>query len=549
MNSFAACDIKIQRPSLGVFQRLSSLLHVLAAIVLFLFAISHFAFLTVIDINHKAENPVFPFLSNESTYALAGVFELSAALLCFRWRGNIFGSAIILTFVGIILWYRWAFFYTGGYHCNCVGYLGTLLHLSKAQEVIIPKIALVFLTVTALPCLCRFFFRIIKRRFRWLGILGLLSMLTMQTSAEQTIQIQGTIDVGLWNPKDNSNYTNTHSSAAFTAIISEHAWIISATNLVDKAYWAKLAYDGTNTYTTEPNGQNLWFQKRPNGDAVLTSISPGPFYFPRDGDWLGLSVIWMTYCLTPEIVAQATTNGVTIIPAPWWAPRLSAKGYGYKWVVHFANGRFINDLNVVRDTRLDLSTNQEILRWTFDYPDTVAERNAFKQDLSIRMLIPSGYTDANYKCTEWYHTNGISIPIASEFYRWWFDFQQHQTFKFPYCKGFLNAKTVTVLQNSEPHLELPDQLTYVRDYRFKRMNESRVFNYVSYQLKAGDAWRADDDSNLLAQAEYGLKHGIKINSLDSPKNILAWIMLALIFTPIIIGLCYAVKQKSKNRQR
>ena len=92
-------------------------------------------------------------------YLIAGLFEAATGLLCLRFRGRDAANIVILTFVGVILWYRWAFYYTGGTQCSCLGILGRLLHLSKTQEKVLPILALIVLTMTTLPWLIRICFR------------------------------------------------------------------------------------------------------------------------------------------------------------------------------------------------------------------------------------------------------------------------------------------------------------------------------------------------------------------------------------------------------
>jgi hypothetical protein len=527
----------------------SMLLHMLAAIILMLFAASHFAFLTIHNLDHKLQNPVFPFLSNGTTYAFAGVLEFTTALVCLGWRGKGPANVVILIFVGVILWYRWAFHYTGGAECNCLGYLGRLLHINKSAERIIPMLALLFLGMTTLPWLRCLFARVTPKRVGCLMVLSILTLSVVRVRAEQTIEVQGLIDVTVWDPQHNHEHAHTHSRGRFLAAISDHKWTISATNLENNVYWARLAYDGTNSYASEPYGGNLWFNILPQSNTVSTSICPGPFFFPEDGDWLGLAVIWTTYCLSSETIAYATTNGVTTIPAPWWAPRISEQGYGYKWVINPANDEFAEDLKVVRDISLDLAPNQELLRWDLNYPEKVGDRNGLNQDLAIRTLRQNGFVDASYHCTDWYQTNGMSIPRASEFYCYTLNAMTRKPYPFPSYKGYLTTDEVTLLGDTDPGLPPPSRGTLVRDYRFKRMNKTRVYNYAQYRLEVGDAWRPDRDPSLLAQAEEGLKNGTRIGAIATPRNILVWLFL-LVLLSAPVALYHLVERKQKtNKQK
>src|SRR6266478_5410445 len=136
-------------------KELQVVLHWIAGVILLLFGVSHFGFLTISTANHGLHNTVFPFLTNSTVYFVAALFELSIAIICLRSRGREFANVMILTFVAIIAWYRWAFYYTGGSSCDCLGLLAKLLHLTKAQETSVPIATLIILTVTTTPWLVR----------------------------------------------------------------------------------------------------------------------------------------------------------------------------------------------------------------------------------------------------------------------------------------------------------------------------------------------------------------------------------------------------------
>jgi hypothetical protein len=62
-------------------------LHIFAAVLLLLFATSHFAF-NALKLADSFPNPVFPFLSNRMVYLVAGVLEVTVGLACFKFRGR-----------------------------------------------------------------------------------------------------------------------------------------------------------------------------------------------------------------------------------------------------------------------------------------------------------------------------------------------------------------------------------------------------------------------------------------------------------------------------
>jgi hypothetical protein len=127
-------------------------LHYIAGTVLLLCAVSHLRFLAVRATEQRLPNELFPFLNNQIMYAVAAALEMFTGVLCLIKPARDFTDVVILSFVSLMVWYRIVFYYLlGGVNCNCLGYLGRLLHLSKAQETMIPIIILVVLTLTTLP--------------------------------------------------------------------------------------------------------------------------------------------------------------------------------------------------------------------------------------------------------------------------------------------------------------------------------------------------------------------------------------------------------------
>ena len=132
---------------------LKSALHLTAGVLLLGYAVSHVGFLTIPDFEHNLRNTVFPFLTNRTLYVLACVLETFTGFICIIFRGKDRINVVILTFIGMMSWYRWAFYYTGGSSCSCLGLFGTLFHLTQTQEKIIPIASLIWLFATTTPWL------------------------------------------------------------------------------------------------------------------------------------------------------------------------------------------------------------------------------------------------------------------------------------------------------------------------------------------------------------------------------------------------------------
>jgi hypothetical protein len=528
--------------------RFYSVLHLLAATILLLFAASHFAFLTVPDVSHNLQNPVFPLVTNKTMYLMAGLFEAAAGLLCLRLRGRDAANIVILTFVGVILWYRWAFYFTGGTQCSCLGILGRLLHLSKQQEKVLPILALVVLTMTTLPWVIRILWSL-RRPSGGASLILALAFLPQVALGQKSVELTGELNLKVGNPRTGAPYKNQEAHSSFAVTFSGDTWKICATNLLNKKWWGEIVWDGTNIYTMEPKGGNYYFNIPPAGENLVTIRGSRTFEVGGD-DPLGLAALWVAYGLSPQNVSP-DKNGRREVGLPWEYPRRNPDAYGYNWVMTpTADGRFIKDCQMIRDQSLDLNEKEEFLRQEIDYPVGTQERNHFKVGLQIKKSVPSDFMAARYHCAEWCHTNGMTIPAASEFVIYLFGLTNYSNpssvYAYPYKTAEIKVTTVNVHDEAEKVLTPVTAATHVEDYRYKRMNEKRVFRYAEYKLSSGDSWKSGNDPKLLAQAEYGLKHGPRLGELNvASRNVVAWVLLALgIIPPIVIIFALRKKQKS-----
>lgn len=526
------------------FERGTSWLHLLAGGILLAFAVSHFAFLGISDPSHDLTNTVFPFLKNRTMYLLAGVLEISVALVCLLFRGHSWTNIVILAFVGVIAWYRWAFYFTGGAHCGCLGLLGKLLHISKLEETVLPIVMLCLLTLTTLPWLCGGFLKLARGRVRSVPLLAALLLACRSAHGQLAVQVSGEIDSAHYNPYSHKIFTNTDIQAEFTADLSGENWDIAITNKNDNRWWARMFFDGTNIYTFEPRNGNLYRGQLPNSNEVFATITPSPVYSSVDEDDLGISLAWAAYGFSP-IAAVTNKHGVVELPLNWLYSRVSPYAHGYKWQLgDWVSGRFIDSFEVVYDHTLDLDQKSELLRWNMDYPGTLPEYNDRVKNLSARMReVPNGFVEARYRCTEWLHTNSITIPAAAEL-EWYWYYPPSIAEKFEY-RATLKVTGIGFAGMPEL-LAPPNEVTYVHDYRFKRANEHRIFKYGDYQLQAGDAWKAGDDPALLAKADDWLKHGRKYDDFGfafgvPARTVVTWLFLVITLIPVVAVLWYRTK--------
>ena len=295
-------NLKGSKPSSGTVASPSKFLHYVAGCIVILYALSHFGFLAIGDREQRTDNIVFPFLTNGELYLGVAILEITLGVVCFRLAGRETVSIVILSFIGGLLWYRWAFFFNGGSRCNCLGLLGRLLSVSRPQERAITAVTMTILAITTFPWLLA----ACQRRIR--GFYGPFIMLTMLTypqcsiRAQDTFEVRGFIESANYNPNTGQPHLNTKAHSAFVATCSEHGWLISVTNQEHGAtWWTQRAYDGTNTYVLRPSSGNFWYTNPPQLSSIKATISPSATAITLDGDPFGAALVSITYCLSPAL--------------------------------------------------------------------------------------------------------------------------------------------------------------------------------------------------------------------------------------------------------
>jgi len=518
------------------------LLHLLAGIILVTFALSHFAFLIIYDNSRDSINPVFPFLHNGNLYFCAGIFELATSLVCFFFPARHLTNLVILGFVTAIVWYKMTFYVLGGIECGCLGLLGRLLHVSKLQEQIIPDIALLLLSATTSPWVIAFLKRFRRsvdatppRAIVFSFLVLLLLIAPTHVLRARTMSIKGEVDSAHYNPVTGKIFTNDHVHAVFSVVISDNAWKICITNQIDKTRWSRFIWDGSNAYLFQPNGGNFYSHKPPLDDSTLVTISSSPVYDSLDQDDIGMSPLWLTYGFSP-IAAVTNNNGVIDLPLNWRGTRSSMQAYGYKWLIgEWLGTRFIDRIDVVRDSTLDLDSKRELLRNSMDYPETLVSFNVRNEGFAFRSEVKNGFLEATYRCIKWYKTNELSIPWAAEF-KWYLPPGPTTVNEKPAYIASLNANSFSISGGDQDFVEsqIVENKSVVHDYRYKTANETRIFKYAQYDLQAGEHFKSGNDPALKAIAKDWLIHGKKYGFYSNRKQVLSWLLLAALLAPAII---------------
>jgi hypothetical protein len=428
-----------------------------------------------------------------------------------------------------------------------LGLLGRLLHVSKIEEKRLPIIALILLCFSTVPWLYRKGKSLFKPATQTLLLIVLLVALPQFLRADAATEIEGILNASRYNAILGTPFSNTTVKVGFVTIISNDKWKICVTNLENKAWWGQISCDGTNIYTLNPEG-DLWLDEQPSTDRIFSTVSPAPLYVAPVDDTLGLATLYVTYALSPKQMTPGE-HGVLQMSLPWVLGRSSPRANGFRWIIAtHTNAPFTDSFLIVRDKSTDLEGNKELLRPEVDFPHEVGVRDAYLQSLDYRKSIPNGYTQAVFACTASYSTNNKYIPRNSELKYYLYGGTAKHPYKFPIYQAYLRATNLTFLDGFEFSPNPPDVPARVHDYRFKKLANSRLFDYADYTLKAGETWRSPDDKVLLQQREYYLKHGPRIFAFMTRKVILVWLLFALIAAPVIIMLIFRQRQTTKTNE-
>jgi hypothetical protein len=336
--------------------------------------------------------------------------------------------------------------------------------------------------------------------------------------------------------------TSKSLRVTFSITLSTNACGIWATNMDDTSVWETVIYDGTNTYLLTPIAGH---SPEAGGRAILCGlVNPGRQYYTMGISFLDTYIPWITYCLLPSDVTPDMHS-----PAANW--RSNVNTYGWRWtnVVASPDGRFLQGFVIVRDSSLDLNGQNELLRTNLEYPRTIDDFQNQNQYLAYRNSIPDGWVTAKYACKQWYETNGYTIPLSAEFE------------SYAYTGGktlisssrIIQADKITVSEENTASAPPLAEKTYVRDYRYTRRSENRMFPYAEYV--GSGSWKPDNDPELLAQANHYMKYGPKfgdfgvVSKYFSPQGgrlIVIWLSLLLVNAIVIVIL---VRNKLKQTHK
>jgi hypothetical protein len=356
------------------------------------------------------------------------------------------------------------------------------------------------------------------------------------TNEKETLQILGHYSHIFSNgapPK-----TNNYSFIAFTA---SNGWKISITNANQPKEWGIMRYDGTNIYMI---GTDLL-----NAYTIYGYVYPGQFYVPEAADDSVKPFFpWMVFYLTPQMIRDFERKGIIDMPTPW-GRRYSLLDYGYKWKTHYSDdGKVIQRIDIVRDSTLDLKTEEdELRRASINYPFEYSSREHRLQALHVRKNVPDGFVRATYECEAVCQTNSTLIPSAAKFAEYWPNFNEPQGPSRLVFEMALQVDEIKLLQNADISEIISPAKMSVSDYRYQTTTSRTKFNFATYTLNAGDSFPSGNDSVLLAQAKDWIKHGSAYDSLQSKRGKILVGMLTVTFVTTGLLVFWLIRNNKQTK--
>jgi hypothetical protein len=516
-----------------------SILHMAASGLFFILVVLHITALQRDLPLLRVQNNVFPFIRNRELFSVNTVVEIIAGALCFLYRGRNMADFCILSFIGLMLWYRLAFYFTSGTEtegCGCMGFLSKLLHLTPAQETKASFAVLGILALCGLPASIkgvRLLYSRTSVASKTCQVLIAILFSSIYASDAQSVQVKGNYSFHHCNAETGKPFTEEVNGLkqwgdfSFTAVITPTARKICVTN-ENRTVWTEILYDGTNTFTFVPYTPPFVSESEAQSNEVLVTVSKSPYYLPSVSDWACAYIPWLAYGLNPKLVSS-NKAGLVEIPLPWENSRIKPLAHGWSWRLSSStDGRFIDKCKVIRDSRLDRDHSEEFLRMDINYPENLKIKNAYIDSLEYRKSIRDGFVDFDYRVNKWFATNDFSVPVACQLDEFMYGY------KFPAVKSKLSAEIVTtdVSESLSPPSDIQRK---VEDYRYKQIQHSRIYKYAAYSLAPGEAWKGPEDASILNEVAEYLKHGPKYNYYDyNGKLISLWVLGAiLLFTPLV----------------
>jgi hypothetical protein len=328
----------------------------------------------------------------------------------------------------------------------------------------------------------------------------------------------------------------------FVAITTQTGWGIFSTNADYPEDWGKMWYDGTNIYTLVTDARDPLGRVKPrfpesNPDGIHGNVYPGEVFLKDENDTVRLYLPWVSFHLSPRLASLIWPNGNE--DASLWGIRYAnaLSAYGYRYMATISDdGRIVQRISSVRDSRLDLKTDEmEFRREHLNYPFSEVIREGAVESLAVRKRVPDGFTNCVFECLDFLQTNGLSIPLRTRFSCYSRDLRQagHVSIV-KYAEYSLVAEKVEFIRGGRlPEIVTPGS-SLVYDFRYEATNSRTKYNHATYSLNSGDHFRSGNDPELVSDAKNWLSHGPGYEGQKSKRTAVLVVMTVISLLSIVL---------------
>lgn len=521
--------------------------NVICGTLILLYCVSHILLIRMPDPDHGLPNVVFPMLPNRIVYSFAAFLEFVVGANCIVNRKVRSATLGTVFFIAVICWYRVSIKFLGGDQtCNCLGFLGRILSVSRTTEQVVPIVTLAVLTGLVTPWTK--LWRVLRPQNK-IGVfsVGLLFTTTFAGVPDMYgldgYRIQGTITVNAYNPISGREYENQQANSHFSVVLYKNAYQLQIDCENRPGWKISCTYDGEN-FLVLPPSESIFSADSPiKEDAKqLAILSSEPIPKLDAPDRLGISMLWITFCLQSHISSGAIANN-TEIPLLWWYPRVNPMGYGYRWQVSATDDKlFAKSVSIVRDSSLDLDKAGEFNRLGINVENTVSEKNRFTKILKIRSEQPDGFEVGRFTASSFVKDTGVPIPASAEL----IIHNQKLNDATHYWRRYtVTTQRVEIVKNVDISLPTIDKDTAVQDFRLTEKRGAKFYRVSEYNLARSGSWPQKDDSMLISRREQFFRSPIP--TLLSDGHLLAWISIAAILVIFMVIYTITIKRDKINK--
>jgi hypothetical protein len=486
-------------------------------------------------------NSVFPFISNGTIFAFAGLLQIILATQVFRYRHTAPADVLLVATAGLLVWYRVARWVLGDTQaCGCAGILREYLHMSAQQERNYATIGVGTLFLCAVPG----FWRLFRGRRElssfgrglttsWAVLCGatVFFLAAEPISADQDLRFSGTMTVERLNGFGQPHTNLTENFSWVVEMGAAGTWSLSSTNSAN-GWWESVVFDGTDTYIILPSVSEERMANsmmgKPDTSLNLAFVSSGPLPVLSADDRGKVCMLWVCFCSLEAKKKVGTNEPMPHWPILDWYPRRNLTAWGFRWSflgqsnLALGDGRFASTIDMVRASDLDAKNFDEALKIpNFNYPIVASDRMDAEVSWKFLKSYENGSLGGEYKVQEWSNVQGNSVPKHAVVSHW----RPGKKASKSHLTS-INVEKMEVTQ-FKPHTPPPFRVeTRVDDYRYQEKGDQRHFTAATYLVRVGDSWKKFDDQGMKEQKSAYLEKG--------PKNFTG--MFGLTHAAMLLGI-------------